>query len=446
MAKYSPTQILGFSDKNDLANKLDQNFQEISTALENTLSRDGTVPNQMEADLDLNWKRIINVADPVSASDIATKGYVDNWVSDVVWKGPWSSATTYSKNDVVVYDDSTYICKYDNTTSVSGTPDVSPDWDLMAAKGKTPVWRGAWALNTAYNTLDMYEHNGASYVCKQGHISTTDTEPGVGASWSSYQDTMVIAVPADGSITTAKLADGSVTPPKIDSSQDFSFGQITSAGTDPRLILSEDDTTTVARVMLAGGVTYIQPGAVGFGTTASSGDLALCGLGYTDLGSFKVKTGGVWNNVWHDGNFAARVAALTENISPAGTESVACDDGKRVTLQAIADLASSSDIVAYSNTTNGYIKFSSGLVIQWGVTGYTPYYASGYGGTVTATYPITFPTAVFTFLATGQGSAGGTCPASPAAGAIGLSSHSIFIQNNYSSSQALRAHWLALGY
>ena len=208
MAKYNPTQILGFSDKNDLANKLDQNFQEISTAIENTLSRDGATPNQMEADLDLNGKRIINVADPVSASDIATKNYVDSWTSDVIWKGPWSSSTTYSQNDVVSYSGSTYICKNANTTSASGTPDVSSDWDLMAEKGKTPVWRGTWTTGTSYSQLDMYEYNGASYVCTQNHISSSLTEPGVGSSWTTYQDRMVVVVPADGSITTAKLAAG----------------------------------------------------------------------------------------------------------------------------------------------------------------------------------------------------------------------------------------------
>ena len=39
---------------------LNANFDAIETALENTLSRDGTTPNQMEADLDLNGHDILN--------------------------------------------------------------------------------------------------------------------------------------------------------------------------------------------------------------------------------------------------------------------------------------------------------------------------------------------------------------------------------------------------
>ena len=280
-----------------------------------------------------------NALDKLTYISQESKNIVEDFresvAGDIKFVGEWTAGVIYLKNQAVTRYGNMYVCLQAHTSDdTNGPADLTSNqyWSIVAVKGASLNWRGSWALGVQYSLNDAYEHNGASYVCKQGHTSTADTEPGVGASWSSYQDAMVLSVPSDGSITTVKLADGAVTPVKIDSSQDFSFGQITSAGTDPRLILSEDDTTTVARVMLAGGVTYIQPGAAGFGTTASSGDLALCGLGYTDLGSFKVKTGGVWNNVWHDGNFAARVAALTENISPAGTESVACDDGKRVTL------------------------------------------------------------------------------------------------------------------
>lgn len=43
----------------------------IETALEKTLSRDGTSPNYMEADLDLNGYKVINLAAPVNTNDAA---------------------------------------------------------------------------------------------------------------------------------------------------------------------------------------------------------------------------------------------------------------------------------------------------------------------------------------------------------------------------------------
>ena len=41
--------------------QLNNNFTSINTALENTLSRDGSLPNAMNADLDLNNNDLLNV-------------------------------------------------------------------------------------------------------------------------------------------------------------------------------------------------------------------------------------------------------------------------------------------------------------------------------------------------------------------------------------------------
>jgi hypothetical protein len=49
--------------------KLNSNFARIAAAFENTLSRDGTSPNQMTAALDMNSQRIINLPAPVSSTD-----------------------------------------------------------------------------------------------------------------------------------------------------------------------------------------------------------------------------------------------------------------------------------------------------------------------------------------------------------------------------------------
>jgi hypothetical protein len=54
--------------------KLNSNFEEIEDAFENTLSRDGSGPNQMEADLDMNNFRIRNIADATEAGDLVNLG------------------------------------------------------------------------------------------------------------------------------------------------------------------------------------------------------------------------------------------------------------------------------------------------------------------------------------------------------------------------------------
>lgn len=49
--------------------QINTNFSALRTAIENTLSRDGTSPNTMGADIDLNSHRIINLAAPINAND-----------------------------------------------------------------------------------------------------------------------------------------------------------------------------------------------------------------------------------------------------------------------------------------------------------------------------------------------------------------------------------------
>ena len=65
--------------KNDTTatEQINDNFQALQQAIENTVSRDGTVPNYMDADLDLNSYRIINAGDPVNKHDVVTLKYFE---------------------------------------------------------------------------------------------------------------------------------------------------------------------------------------------------------------------------------------------------------------------------------------------------------------------------------------------------------------------------------
>ena len=72
--KLTLTDILGqYASTTELNN----NFALIETALENTVSRDGTTPNTMSAPLDMNTNRINNLAQPLVDSDAARKKDVD---------------------------------------------------------------------------------------------------------------------------------------------------------------------------------------------------------------------------------------------------------------------------------------------------------------------------------------------------------------------------------
>lgn len=56
---------------------LNANFDAIEAAFDNVLFLDGTIPNNMDATLDMNSNRIINLPAPTGSSDAVTKAYVD---------------------------------------------------------------------------------------------------------------------------------------------------------------------------------------------------------------------------------------------------------------------------------------------------------------------------------------------------------------------------------
>lgn len=78
MAKLTLTNITNITgDPTGAAAAINANSDLIEAALENTLSRDGTSPNAMSDDFDMNSNRIINLADGVDPQDAVTKAQLD---------------------------------------------------------------------------------------------------------------------------------------------------------------------------------------------------------------------------------------------------------------------------------------------------------------------------------------------------------------------------------
>ncbi len=107
---------------------LNENFAAIATAIENTVSRDGTSPNTMEADLDLNGHRLLNV--------LASSG------EGFVWEGAWLTATPYSLNNLVRESGNVYICLEDHTSGTFSTDLAASKWELFASKGSAGAGTG----------------------------------------------------------------------------------------------------------------------------------------------------------------------------------------------------------------------------------------------------------------------------------------------------------------
>ncbi|HEY8353530.1 MAG TPA: glycosyl hydrolase family 28-related protein [Methylophilaceae bacterium] len=89
MAKATFNDIGTLSNPASARQALNDNFQKIEDEFEKVLYRDGSTPNSMEADLDMDSHRILNVADAVHDKDAVNKGQVEDIAyeaAEVVWQ------------------------------------------------------------------------------------------------------------------------------------------------------------------------------------------------------------------------------------------------------------------------------------------------------------------------------------------------------------------------
>lgn len=132
---------------------VNSNNTAIEDAFDNTLSLDGSTPNAMNADLDLN-SNDINNAGTVSASTFKVGGVTitsSNYVPD--WKGGWVTATSYVINDMVREDGIVYICLEAHTSGTFSTDLGTTKWEVFAQKGSAGA--GTGDLLAANNLSDV---------------------------------------------------------------------------------------------------------------------------------------------------------------------------------------------------------------------------------------------------------------------------------------------------
>src|SRR5258708_14495760 len=68
MTKITLNNVASLIDATTAATTLNANNAVVQTAMDNTLSRDGTQPNQMLASLDMNSNQVVNLPNPTTAN------------------------------------------------------------------------------------------------------------------------------------------------------------------------------------------------------------------------------------------------------------------------------------------------------------------------------------------------------------------------------------------
>ncbi len=104
-----------------------------------------------------------------------------------VWKGEWTTATTYYKDDVVRFGGKTYLCQVGHTAAADFNTDldiVPTKWNLMSDGQR---WRDEWATATAYQEGDLVKYGGLVYICIDGHTSAATAALGLEANSGDWQ-------------------------------------------------------------------------------------------------------------------------------------------------------------------------------------------------------------------------------------------------------------------
>lgn len=164
--KITLTNLVNLQNENSAVNAINNNNAKITTAFDNTLSRDGTAPNQMGASLDMNSNRILNLPQPLNSAEPVTYGQFN---SAVIGKGnvPVGGTTgqILSKNSNLDYD-SKWITETLNITGgnnilVTGANPttistvVSPTFTQVGYNGATSGTTTVMANTIASGTLTL---------------------------------------------------------------------------------------------------------------------------------------------------------------------------------------------------------------------------------------------------------------------------------------------------
>lgn len=115
------------------------------------------------------------------------------WIKMVdghAWRDEWSSSTLYNPNDIVLNGGQLYICRSSHTSSSTFVAGVT-NWDVYATGVN---WISEWETTTRYEVGDLVKYNGIIYRCSVEHVSTSTLENFAGDSALDYWETYVEGV------------------------------------------------------------------------------------------------------------------------------------------------------------------------------------------------------------------------------------------------------------
>ena len=184
---------------------LNANLNAINNALDNTVSLDGSVPNTMTADFDLNSNDLLNVATANIAVLKVAGVTVTDYTSQPSWSGPWVTATAYAVDTLAENSGSVYICVVAHTSGTFATDLAAVKWQLFSGKSLPQSFLDEDDMASDDDTAVASQQSIKAYVDASGYTMLdedamgTDSATAVASQQSikAYVDTTVLASTAE---------------------------------------------------------------------------------------------------------------------------------------------------------------------------------------------------------------------------------------------------------
>lgn len=138
MAKLTLSDLTTLANETSAINTINNNNTAIETALENTLSRDGTAPNAMAADIDMDGNRILNHPAPIADTDVATYGAIKSSETNAA-----ASAAAAAANAALTTAD---VITTGNNVAATNADVVLTNADVITT-GNNVTYSEEWAIN-----------------------------------------------------------------------------------------------------------------------------------------------------------------------------------------------------------------------------------------------------------------------------------------------------------
>lgn len=164
MSKITLNAVGSLTNVTTAENNIDNNFAVIQTAIDNTLSRDGTAPNTMEDTLDMNSNQIINLPSPssnfspvrvIDLANLATGGTIN--VSSLPVGG--TTGQVLKKNSATNFDAGWETTHYLTAGGSAGqilTKNSGTDYDASWVSPSAAVTAGGAANSIQYNASGSF--------------------------------------------------------------------------------------------------------------------------------------------------------------------------------------------------------------------------------------------------------------------------------------------------